>query len=146
MKIGLYSNIARDHIVEARRQIAREKYTASSEDIRRYRKEILNMGRHPDSEISKVLDSSDFYSLSACRDLVFHVEEQRFTLPQIEQALRDLGLEFLGFELKLSTVRNRFKKLYPENNALSSLELWHRFELANPDTFRGMYQFWVCKI
>ena len=81
MKIGLYSNVARQHIIEARGQIARKKYTGSSDDIRRYRGEILNADRQSDSEIIKVLDSSDFYSLSACRDLLFHVQEHQFTLP-----------------------------------------------------------------
>ena len=145
MKIGLYSNIARQHIMEARRQIARKKYTTSTRDIRRYREEILNMDRQSDLEITKVLDSSDFYSLSACRDLLFHVQEHQFTLPQIEKALNDLGLEFLGFELKQSNVRSKFSKLYPEKDALSSLKLWHQFELKNPNTFRGMYQLWVQK-
>jgi len=26
---------------------------------------------------------------------------------------------------------------------MTDLESWHRFETANPDIFRGMYQFWV---
>ena len=76
---------------------------------------------------------------------MFHVQEHRFTLPQIEEALNDLGLKFLGFELRQSWVRNGFRKLYPEKDALVSLPLWHQFELKNPATFAGMYQFWVQK-
>ena len=145
MNIGLYSDIARRHIVEARREIAKKEYTSSPDDIRRYREEVIKLGPDSDPKIIKILSWFDFYSLSPCRDLLFHVQEHRFTLPQIEEALNDLGLKFLGFELRQSWVRNGFRKLYPEKDALVSLPLWHQFELKNPATFRGMYQFWVQK-
>jgi hypothetical protein len=66
-------------------------------------------------------------------------------LLQIEEALNDLGLKFLGFELQKSWVRNEFRKLCPEEDALVSLPLWHQFELKNSGTFSGMYQFWAQK-
>ena len=40
-----------------------------------------------DSEITKVIDSRDFYSLSTCCDFLFHVQDHRFTLLKIEVAL-----------------------------------------------------------
>ena len=98
-----------------------------------------------DSEITKVVGFGDFYSLGTCRDLLFHVKEHRFTLPQIEVVLNDLDLRFLGFELRQSWIRRSFSEFYPEKDALTSLSLWHQFELKNPHTFRGMYQFWVQK-
>jgi 2-polyprenyl-3-methyl-5-hydroxy-6-metoxy-1,4-benzoquinol methylase len=145
MNIGLYSAIARRQIVEARKQIAKKKYTNSPDDIRRFREEFINMKRNSGSEIPEVMDSLNFYSLSECRDLLFHVQEHRFTLPQIEVAVNDLGLKFLGFEMKQSWIMSRFSESYPENDAPTLLSLWHQFELDNPDTFRGMYQFWVQK-
>jgi hypothetical protein len=145
MKVGLYSDIARQHIVEARREIAKKEYTSSPGNIRRYREEVIKLDPDSDSEVVKVLGSLDFYSLSACRDLLFHVQEHRFTLLQIEEALNDLGLKFLGFEMKQSW-RRRFSELYPEKDALVSLARWHQFELKNPNMFSGMYQFWVQNI
>ena len=144
MKIGLYSEIARQDIANCRREIAEKEYTSSPGDIRLYREEIMNIVAKSDLKIFKATDYHDFFTLSECRDLLFHVQEHRFTLPQIEEALNDLGLKFLGFELKESWVRNEFRKLYPEE-ALVSLPLWHQFELKNPATFNGMYQFWVQK-
>ena len=146
MKVGLYSEIARQHIVEARREIAKKEYTSSPDDIRRYREEVIKLGPDSDPKIIKILSSFDFYSLSPCRDLLFHVQEHRFTLPQIEEALNDLGLKFLGFELRQNWVRSEFRKLYPKEDALVSIPLWHQFELKNPNTFGGMYQFWVQKV
>ena len=39
----------------------------------------------------KLVVSRDFYSLSTVRDLVFHVKEHQFTIPQIKRALEELG-------------------------------------------------------
>ena len=144
MKIGLYSDIARQHIVKARKHIVKKKYTTSPDDIRKFREEVMNMDPNSDSEITEVVEFRDFYSLSTCRDLLFHVQEHRFTLPQIEAALNDLDLRFLGFENR-SWITRSFSKFYPEKDALTSLSLWHQFELKNPRTFSGMYQFWVQK-
>ena len=146
MKIGLYSDIARQHIVEAIRQIVKKKYTTSPDDIRKCRQEIIDMELNSDSGILNIINSNDFYSLSECRDLLFHVQEHRFTLPQINMILNDLCLKFLGFEMKQSSVINRFKEIYTEKNALTCLTKWHEFELKNPDVFLGMYQFWVQKV
>jgi tetratricopeptide (TPR) repeat protein len=143
MKIGLYSEIARRYIVEVKRVIANKKYTTSHDDIRRCRKDIMNMANKVDSEIVKF---NDFFSLSECRDLLFHVQEHRFTLPQIDIALQKLGLRFIGFEMQDSQIMRNFRKTYPEKSATASLFLWNKFEIANPDTFAGMYQFWVQKI
>jgi hypothetical protein len=145
MKIGLYSEIARQSIANARREIAKKEYTSSPDDIRRYRENIMNMDAKSDPETSRFKNYIDFYTLSECRDLLFHVQEHRFTLLQIKEALNDLDLKFLGFELQQSWIRNQFSKLYPEKDAAVSLLLWHQFELKNPETFNGMYQFWVQK-
>ena len=78
--------------------------------------------------------------------MLFHVQEHRFSLPQIEKSLEALNLTFLGFETSNQIMMNAFKETHPQNDALTSLPLWHRFELENPDSFVGMYQFWCKKI
>jgi hypothetical protein len=83
--------------------------------------------------------------MSTCRDLLFHVQEHRFTLPQIKDALQALKLNFLGFEMRNQSVLRMFRKTHPNSSALTSLPLWHEFELENPDTFQAMYQFWCRK-
>ncbi|MBF0195812.1 MAG: hypothetical protein HQL71_14735 [Magnetococcales bacterium] len=147
MKIGLYGEVVRQSVVKARELIAKRKYTDSADDIRRCRSEIINMRNDTESKIVEVLKSQDFYSLSNCRDLIFHVQEHRFTLLQIEAALQDLGLEFLGFDKFINSkfIRNKFKKQYPDKNALISLKLWHEFQTNNPD-IKLAYVFWVKKI
>jgi hypothetical protein len=83
--------------------------------------------------------------LSECRDLLFHVQEHRFTLLEIETALKELGLEFIGFELSNAQIMKKFREIYPKENSPTLLPLWHQFELKHPDAFGGMYQFWVQK-
>jgi SAM-dependent methyltransferase len=147
MKIGLYSKIARQHIVETRTLIAKKNHGTSSESIRQFRVEIMDMDSKSDSKISNSFNIHDFYSLSTCRDLLFHVQEHSFTLPEIETALKELDLVFIGFEPSCGhQVMNRFKELNPEKESLTSLPLWHQFELKNPSIFISMYQFWIQKL
>lgn len=143
MRIALYSELARALIVQLRDTINRDYSDSSPDGIRAFRSALL--GRTdltPDLE--DLLKSRDFYSLSDCRDLLFHVQEHRFTVPQLEQATKDLGLDFLGFEVPPS-VAQAFTKKNKKGHALSSLPLWHQFEQRHPETFRGMYQFWCRK-
>ena len=93
---------------------------------------------------AKICNMKNFFSLSECRDLLFHVQEHRFMLSQIEAALKFLKLKFLGFEMRDQSTLRKFRKFHPSRRALTSLDLWHEFELKNPNTFRSMYQFW-CK-
>ncbi len=78
------------------------------------------------------------------RDLVMHVQEHRFTLPQIAECLDQLGLRFLRLECAPATL-NRFKEMFPQGDSQTDLDAWDRFETAHPDTFMGMYLFWCCR-
>ena len=84
------------------------------------------------------------FQLSEVRDLVFHVQEHRFTALQIRDCLEELGLKFCGFE-SLDVV-SKFKDFFGENAETCDLSLWQLFEERNPRTFLGMYQFWCQKI
>ena len=90
-----------------------------------------------------VKESPDFFSISALRDLIFHVQEHRFTLPQIENSLNELGLQFCGFEDK--DVISNFRELHGQEADIYDLGLWHQFEEKSPRAFAGMYQFWCQK-
>ena len=145
MKIGLYSEIARQDILRGRSLIAEKGYSTSSEDIRRCRQDFIAMAEDGNPTMAKICNYRDFFSLSECRDALFHVQEHRFTLPQIDEALKSLHLKFLGFEMRDQRALKQFKESHPNSNALTSLSLWHKFELGNPDTFGSMYQFWCQK-
>ena len=144
LKLGLYSEIARRHVVNARDLIKKQKLKNTNEDIKNFRQDILN--KRVDPLIQNVTNYLDFYSTSNVRDLLFHVQEHRFTLPEISKILKDLNLEFLGFLNSDPYIKEKYLKYFPEDKKNISLDNWHQFEINNPDIFLGMYQFWVRKI
>ena len=142
VKLALYSEDARRHIVAARKYIADQGYSTSNEDIRQCRKEILAMDEK--SPIAIVKTSRDFYSTSSTRDLIFHEQEHRFTITSISSMLNRYRLEFLGFVMN-KAIKKIYATNYPDDTKMVELNNWHKFEQLKPDTFRDMYQFWVRK-
>ena len=140
MKIGLYSELARQHIVEVRKEITILRVGASETEIRKFRQSLAESN---DENHQRLIESSDFFSLSTLRDLIFHVQEHRFALPQIKSCLDDLGLKFCGFEV--GSIVSQFRKFHGEASDTHDLVLWHEFEESNPHVFGGMYQFWCQK-
>ncbi len=140
MKIGLYSEIARSDLTRMGTELVAES-DDPADRIREVRHEIFAMP--DDAPLKRVLALRDFYALSECRDLLFHTEEHRFTLPQISHLLEELGLEFLGFEMRGRGVIDRYLARFSDDPAAVNLHNWHRFETDNPHIFLGMYQFWV---
>ena len=143
MHIALYSKIARTRLDFARNTIKQAGRGNDAASIREFREQVLSAPAA--SELAEVASfGRDFYSLSNCRDLLFHVQEHQFTLVQIAALLEALGLEFLGLELDPWVVE-AYSRFNPADLNGTDLESWHRFELENPLTFAGMYQFWCRK-
>jgi Flp pilus assembly protein TadD/2-polyprenyl-3-methyl-5-hydroxy-6-metoxy-1,4-benzoquinol methylase len=142
MWLGFYSEVARQNIVEARARIAQRGLSTTAAEIRRFRQELFDgeSGGHFDS----VLKSEDFFSVSACRDLIFHTQEHRLTLEQIDRFLKENGLRFLGFELD-DAVLNVYRTRYPGDPGATDLANWAAFERDNPGMFAAMYVFWIQK-
>ncbi|MEX2628974.1 MAG: tetratricopeptide repeat protein [Tistlia sp.] len=140
MRIALYSESARGGVEEARRLIQEQGLAPTPEGIRAARAAIRAL---PEGSPARLLaESPDFFSLSGCRDLFFHVREDRFTLPRVARALDSLGLTFLGFELPSDGIRYNYRRRFPEDAEQRDLAKWDLFEQENPLTFAAMYQFW----
>lgn len=143
MKIGLYSEHARKSVVAARELVKSKKYEATKDDIRQCRRDIFAL---PETNVIKgVMDFADFYSMSSMRDLVFHVQEHRFTIPEITSALADLGLKFLGFNSN-KDLKRLYASNFKDDVDGTNLENWDCLEKQHPHIFQEMYQFWVQKI
>jgi SAM-dependent methyltransferase len=137
MHVGLYSELARHDIAAARRFIAERGYHPTGDDIRRCRQELLN------SPLKSVAKAGDFFSTSECRDLLFHIQERRLTIPEIKPFLAENDLKFIGFEFA-PQVMQHYRNMFGDR-LMRDLDRWHAFEMERPDTFAGMYQFWVQK-
>jgi hypothetical protein len=82
--------------------------------------------------------------MSECRDLLFHVQEHRFTLPQLKEVLRHTGMDLLGLSLDPAVVR-QYAARFTDDEAQTDLDHWRDFEAEFPNTFAGMYKVWVQK-
>ena len=141
LKLGLYSELARKDIVEARNYIASKDLQANEDSIRVFRETIFS-GEKPG--LKSLAKGSDFYTLSSCRDLCFHTQEHRFTINQLQETLKSNELKFLGFLLS-QPVKSLYKNYFPKDKKQTNLQNWAKFEEKHTDTFRAMYQFWVSK-
>ncbi len=141
LKLGLYSEQSRQDIVKARNYISTKKLQTNEDNIRDFRQKIISGEL---SELKSFKSIGDFYSLSEFRDLCFHAQEHRFTINQLQETLKSNELEFLGFLLPQSN-KSLYEDYFPEDKKQTNLENWAKFEEKHPNTFRAMYQFWVCK-
>jgi SAM-dependent methyltransferase len=135
MRVGLYSERGRADIVAARQFIAERGFKATTADIRRCRQELL---ARPSTALTRY---PDFFSISGCRDLLFHVQEHRFNISRIKEFLNGAGLAFLGFELHAAALQ-AYRSKHPSDQPMTDLECWDAFEREQPNTFGDMYQFW----
>jgi len=85
----------------------------------------------------------DFYTLSTCRDLLFHVREHCFTPSGLHTLVAGAGLRFLGFRALEPGVLQAYRRRFPQDPHGVDLALWDEFEVDHPQTFVAMYKFWV---
>ena len=141
MMVGLYSKLGRGAVLAARSFIRDGGYPVTEDGIRKCRRDMFDLPPdHPVRDI--VRPTSDFWTLSECRDLIFNVRESRFSLPEIQAMAADLDLRFLGFEFDRPDVPARYQMLNPDDPKRTSLENWAAFEKRDTSIFRGCYRMW----
>ncbi len=143
MRIALYSRMARVSVKQAWKVIAEKNIGNDTPSIRTFRRNLTDY-LEPKYR-TFFYKSYDYYSLPMCRDLIFHVQEHQFDLLQIKDILQRLNLKFLAFNHDDATM-NMYRLLYgTQDEGMTNLELWHKFEEAHPNTFAAMYAFWCEK-
>jgi 2-polyprenyl-3-methyl-5-hydroxy-6-metoxy-1,4-benzoquinol methylase len=139
MHLGFYSELGRRDVVAARALIAERGYGSTAAEIRRCRQDLL------ETPLRRVARFSDFFSSSECRDMLFHVQEGRLTIPAIKSFLAEQGLRFLGFEFD-AAASQKYRALFANAGwSMTDLDRWHALETSYPDTFSSMYQLWAQK-
>jgi tetratricopeptide (TPR) repeat protein/SAM-dependent methyltransferase len=143
MKIGLYSERARADVALAREQIRAASLAPVDAEIRSFRTQILTAPAG--TPLARLADSEDLYTMSACRDLLFHAMEHCFTIPAIAAALEELELEFIGFDVPVAGVMHDYREFNPADPQMTDLFGWERFEASRPELFSALYVFWCQK-
>jgi SAM-dependent methyltransferase len=140
MLIALYSELGRQDVTALCRFAREGEYGTSSRELRRFRADIC---ARPKDDLLRnyALARDDFYNLNMLRDMVFHVNERRFTTEKIAEALALLGLEFCGFMVE-PELKAEFERHFGAAS-LRDLKAWGQFEAVHPHAFRQMYHFVV---
>ena len=137
MHVCLYSELGRQDVVAVRTLIAERGLGASPAEIRRCRQDLL------ETPLRSITRFDDYFSMSECRDLLFHVQESRTTIPAIKAFVTENNLKFIGFVFDRNGLA-KYRALFAENRwPMADLDRWHNVEAKYSDTFSGMYQFWV---
>lgn len=143
LKLGLYSSRAREPVTHARRQIAELGLTPAADDIRRFRAMVL--AARDDDPLRRILELGDFYTLSNCRDLLFHVHETPVTLADVDELLAGAGLRLIGFESADPAPAEAYRRRYPGDARMDDLSRWAIVEEESPGAFSDLYQFWCAR-
>lgn len=139
--VGLYSEIGRQVVVETRDHIKHLGFRDVAKDIRALRRQLI-LGASP-ALAGVTSPASDFWTLSDCRDLLFHVNEHRFTLPKIGKMFSAAGLEFLGVQFGHAADKTRYLAENQRSGAMRDLSRLHRHELKHPEIFSDTYRLWA---
>jgi 2-polyprenyl-3-methyl-5-hydroxy-6-metoxy-1,4-benzoquinol methylase len=143
MKIALYSQAARKQVIAFRKLIeANKQQTGQTLDQRLLRQALL-MKQIP-GDWSEIVNSQDFYSMSNCRDLIFHEQEHQFTPGEIADLLTSNNLDFIGM-LPTTSARQAFEQQVGKLSDNNTLDNWDKVEQSQYDLFAGMYQFYCRK-
>ena len=78
------------------------------------------------------------------RDLLFHTQEEQFSLKEIKKLISDLGLNFSGFED--IRIVGLFKDENKSLDDLYDLDRWHLFETKIQTYLRACISFGAKKI
>lgn len=141
LMIALYSKLGRRDIDLISAFARRSGCGPDVDDLRRLRQEILGLHASDPVRIS-ALSRDDFYSLNMLRDMAFHVHEHRFDIDEINRFVRGSSVEFCGFMVPDEVRRGFISQFGPD---LLSLDNWKVFEEKYPQTFSGMYHFFLKK-
>jgi SAM-dependent methyltransferase len=141
MRVGLYSAPARQAVKEARELIEQHGFQPTAASIRSFRR--LALGADAGSALRALTRWRDFFSLSECRDLVFHVQEHHYLLPEAIDLLLGEGLQVLGMWTRfLGRALPHYRAMFPDDEQATDPSRWHALEQAFPAAFESMYFIW----
>jgi len=140
IRLALYSERGRGAVIAARALIAARDIADSDEAVRQARQVLTALPM--DHPARGVVDTPEFFTLDGLHDLIFNVQETRYTPRDLKKLLMSARLEFLGFDLADSTILQNYKREFPTDLAARDLDNWDAFEQKNAGIFTEMYQFW----
>lgn len=143
LRLAVYSELGRRHINVLRDKVNHDNLPATDDNIRQMREHVI---AHRDQDYCKdVLHYTDFYSMSGCRDLLFHCQEHQYTLASLKAMLDRYQLRLVGFMFRDSHLKAEYQQQFPDDPQLTDWASLEKFEQDNPESFSSMYQFFVLR-
>jgi tetratricopeptide (TPR) repeat protein/SAM-dependent methyltransferase len=141
MQLGFYSERARAHVTAARAWVAAQGFAPTMEGLHAARAALMALpADHPAAPVTCALD---FHTTSGCRDLLMHVQERSYRLPEIAALLAQAGLVVAGLAVDPAVGAAYDACNGKDDPARVDLARWDAFEADHPGTFRGMFVLWV---
>jgi SAM-dependent methyltransferase len=138
LKLAIYTESGRQGIVAAIKLRESFALPPTAGGIRELRQIVYALPTaHPARQL---IGTADFYSLSGCRDMAFHVMEHRYTLPAFAELAAAAGLRIEAI-VAPDEWKRRFLLRYPDSDPATDIAAWHRFETEHPGLFGWMYRF-----
>ena len=139
LKLGLFSEISKNYMNITKNFIKEKKLSNKIQDVRNFRKEIFK------KKNDLIIKDTSFYSYSHLMGLFFIDHKHSFSLKKIKEMIKELNLEFIGFNFSNLSTQKTYSKFFPNDKQNISLDNWCEFERDHPHSFLNMYQFWVRK-
>jgi SAM-dependent methyltransferase len=140
MRIALYSTRGRRAVIAARDVLRVQSIADTDAGVREARQVLRALpASHP---ARGTVDTPEFFTIDGLHDLIFNVQETRYTPAQLQALLYVSNLEFLGFDFEDGQTLADFKRIHPNPSDALDLAAWEDYEQAHPGAFAEMYQFW----
>jgi len=140
IRLGLYSKSAREAIIRFRQNNSMDGSQLNPSVMREIRQQIIQKG---DNEDRTILQLDDFYTLSGCRDLLFHEQETQYTIPELKDLLDRHNLTFLGLGLPHRSLISTIQQVCGKGANIHDIDNWHIAESHSPFIFSSMYNFFA---
>src|SRR6266581_1126754 len=114
----------------ARELIRQQGLSATQSAIRGFRQQVLAQGET--SPLRGLLRYRDFFSMSECRDLLFHVQDHEYSLPQIAQMAGRHGVTVLAVSNPSRPAALAYRELFPQDAAMADPDRWDSVEQRHP--------------
>lgn len=118
----MYSTLARALVNQARIWARQRGYSDVPSGIREFRRAVMTLDDSDPMKI-RLTGCPHFYSMSGCRDLVFHVQEHTFTLLELADVFHRLKLTVLQVDVKSAAHSTAYRERFPEDTAATELAL-----------------------
>jgi 2-polyprenyl-3-methyl-5-hydroxy-6-metoxy-1,4-benzoquinol methylase len=144
MLVAFYSSTARKLLSNIKQTCLnfsdKNETQVSRKDVRQWRSQLSDEQKH-----HPLYNLSDFFYLNGLYDLLFHPQQIEYNLSEMSEMITQSGLKFECMEVD-NQVTAKFREITGSFPVLGGeITDWQQVEQKHPETFIGMYNFYLTK-